>query len=473
MLVYYFITAVVFSGLVFWLKSKLANNILMSLFLLFQVVLTVYAYFNQGEADSVYFSFDALGILLTGVLALLGIATFYHSTLYLKRNTPLASHQGIYCSALILLIMAMTGAYFAGNLALLWIFIETTTLCVSLLIFHSRTKIALEASWKYLFISSVGVAIAFMGILFHSVAAVDTNSNSLDILNLINNATRMNPTWLKISFILVLTGFSIKMNIFPLYAAAIDAKTIAPTPINALMSSALLSVGFVGIFRFYSIIVHTNAVEWAQKAWMLVGIVSIFLAAIQLFRIKRYSRMYAFSSMEHMGLVALAMYAGGVGYYAAILHIILHSLVKSGLFYQLGQSNYLFQSIWIKNSGGYYKINPLGGLAVLLGLVSITAIPPSGLFMSEFLIFKSLFLSKHYLISGVALLFIAVILYIMGRNVLHLLYAERPESYNANPLRPHRHETYSQFILFGLAIYLGYCPPQFFKNLINSAIALL
>jgi len=473
MLVYYFILAIAISGTMMLFKNRILNIGLACLFILVQIAISVVAVSHHEVIDSVYFKFDSLGILLTIVLAFLTPVTFYHSYLYLKRYTPLAGRQSIYWGALVMLIAAMTGAYFAENVALLWVCIEATTLFVTILVFHSRSKTSLEASWKYLFISSIGVAIAFMGILFLTAISVESGPKSLSLADLISNSQTMNPIWLKIAFILVLAGFSIKLSIFPLFAAAIDAKTLAPSPVNALMSSALVNVGFVGIFRFYCIIAQTEAVGWAQNVLMITGIISIFLAAIQLFKVKRFTRMYAFSTMEHMGIVCLALFAGGPGYYAAILHVVLHAFVKSGLFYQLGQSNYIFRSIWIKDSGAYFKINPMGALVVLTGFFSITAIPPSGLFVSEFLIFKALFLKNHIMVAVLALIFLTVIMFEIGRFVFHLLYDEKPAHLDENNLQINRYETISQFLLFGFAIYLGYNPPGFLIELMNSAIAIL
>jgi len=473
MLGYYFILTVVMSGMMILLKNRTFNLVAILLFALVQAGVTVYANLNFDTTDAMFFRYDSLGILLTGVLAALTPITFYHSYLYLKRYSPALSQQSIYWAALIVLIASITGAYFAENVALLWVCVEVTTLCVTVLIFHSRSKTSLEASWKYLFISSVGVAIAFMGILFLTAVSVESGPKSLDFTDLVRNSQSMNSTWLKIAFLLVLAGFSIKLSIFPLFAAAIDAKTIAPSPVNALMSSALINVGFVGIFRFYSIIAQTDAAVWSQNVLMITGIISIFLAAIQLFKVKRFTRMYAFSTMEHMGIVCLALFAGGIGYYAAILHIVLHSFVKSGLFYQLGQSNFLFKSIWVRDSGAYFKINPLGALVVLAGFFSITAIPPSGLFVSEFMIFKALFLEKQILIAIIVLVLLTVIMFQIGGFLFHLLFEKSPEHLDKTTLQINQYETITQFLLLGLAIYLGYSPPGFFVDIINSAIAVI
>ena len=370
-------------------------------------------------------------------------------------------------------ITAMVSAYFTENMALLWVSIEATSLFVSILIFHSRDKNAMEATWKYLFISSVGLAIAFIGILFLSIVASENGVSDLNFSSLLEIAQNMNPIWVKISFILILTGFSVKMSIFPLYAVAIDAKTMAASPVNALMSTALVNVGFIGIFRIFTIIAKTSAFVWAQHILMIVGVVSILITAIQLTRVKRLKRLLAFSSMEHMGLVVIGLAVGGIGFYAAILHLIFHSLIKAGLFYQLGSIRHYFKSIWIKDTGIYFKLNPLGALALILGILSILAIPPSGLFISELMIFKALFFNANYFVAIFVLFLLSVIIYIIAKRTFHLLYADVSNDLLAENIKPNPYETISQFVLFGLVIYLGINPPLFFTDLINAAITVL
>jgi hydrogenase-4 component F len=473
MLIIFFITAIVFSAVIYFLKNKFITGILCGLFLLFQTGLTVYAFLYPDKTDSFYYKFDAIGTILSLVLSILSLATFYHSRIYLKRHQVSSKHESIYYAALIMLITSMMSAYFAENITLLWVSIEATTLFVSLLIFHERSKESLEASWKYLFVSSVGVAVAFMGILFLSAIAGKNGLDNLRISNLIPIAKNMNPIWIKIAFLLMLTGYSAKMGIFPLHTVTVDAHTVAPPPISAFISTTLMNVGFLGIYRIFTIISQTEALHWAQNVLLIAGILSITMSAVQLMRIRHFKRMYAFSSLEHMGIVALGLAVGGIGYYAAILHLVFHSFVKAGLFYQIGQVHSLFKSYLIKDTGGYFKMNPAGGLSVLLGFIFITAIPPSGLFISEFLTFKAMFLSNHLIIGVLVLLLLTVIIYVFGKHTLHLLYSEKPENINVNDTKFNRYETITQFILLGLVVYLGINPPVFFTGLINSAIAVL
>jgi len=472
MLLIFFILSAVLSLIILFAKNNLLTKSLTPIYLISVVFISIYSYLHLNQTDTVYYKFDALGVLLTAVLGILSIPTFYHSYLYLKRNKLTAKQEAVYYSSLMMFITAMISSYFAENIALLWVSIESTTLFISILIYFKRTHDALEATWKYLFVSSVGLAIAFIGILFLSIIASDNGLNNLSFNDLTSLASNMNTTWLKIAFVLMVTGFSVKISVFPLFAVAIDAKTVAASPVNALMSTALVNVGFVGIYRTYSIISKTEILPWAQHILMIIAVVSIFLATIQLTRVKRIKRMYAFSSMEHMGIVLLGLAVGGIGYYAAILHLIFHSLVKAGLFYQIGTIARFTGSIWFKDMGQYFKRNPIGGLAFIFGVISILAIPPSGLFVSELLTFKALFVNGNYLVAFVVLIFLTAIIFLFARNVFHILFNSESTEID-NSIKHNPYESISQFILFGLVVYLGINPPIFFTDLINSAIAIL
>lgn len=469
----FIILSIVISLSIYLVKNASYTKYISSVFLLTVLVIIGYAYLHLEETSSLYFKFDNLGVLLAAVLGILSMATFYHSALYLKRHNFSVTQEAGYYSSLIMLITAMLSAYFSDNIAVLWISIETTTLFVSILIFHERTKEALEAAWKYLFVSSVGVALAFIGILFLSITASSSGITDLSTSHLLSAAQSMDAVWLKMAFLLTLTGFSAKMGIFPLYTVAVDAHTVAPPPISAFISTTLMNVGFLGIFRIFTILAQTEVLQWAQNVLLIAGVISVFMSAIQLLRIKHYKRMFAFSSLEHMGIVALGLGIGGIGYYAAVLHVVFHSFAKAGLFYQIGQVHQFFNSYWIKDVAGYFKKNPIGGLSMILGIVSILAIPPSGLFVSEFLVFKAMFIQGYYYIAVFVLVLLTVIIYSFSKNAFHLLYGETDNIVDQIVIRTNPYETISQFILFGLVIYLGVNPPLFFTDLIHNALAIL
>lgn len=472
MLLIFFILSAILSLLVFLVKNNILTKVLTAIYLVSLIGMSIYSFLHLNETDTVYYTFDALGVLLALVLSILSVATFYHSFLYLKRNNFSAKNEAVYYASLMMFITAMISSYFAENVALLWVSVESTTLFISILVYIKRTNDALEATWKYLFISSVGLAIAFIGILFLSIIASNNGLNNLNFSNLSSLASNMNTAWLKIAFVLMITGFSVKISVFPLFAVSIDAKTIAASPVNALMSTALINVGFVGIYRTFIIISKSAILPWAQNILMIIAVVSIFLATIQLTRVKRLKRMYAFSSMEHMGIVLLGMAVGGIGYYAAILHLVFHSFVKAGLFYQIAAIARYSKSVWIKDMGMYFKKNPAGSIAFILGIILILAIPPSGMFVSELITFKAMFIHGNYFIAIAVLAFLTIIIFLFARNAFHILFNDENIKLDNN-IKPNPYESISQFILFGLVIYLGINPPLFFTDLINSAIAIL
>ena len=472
-MVIYFLVAFACGGGILLLRNKLVTLVLRCAFLLNQLGITVFAFLHPGAEDALYFSFDSIGIILATVLTILSTATFYHSYLYLNRHPTSVKNESIYYASLILLITAMTGAYFTNHMGVLWAWLEATTLSVSVLIYHDRTATSLEATWKYVFICSIGISIAFIGILFLSIVATKGGLTDLYLPGLMAAAKDMDTTWLKIAFILLFTGFSAKLGIFPLYTVCVDAHTASPPPISAFISTSLMSVGFLGIFRMYSIIAQTDAHQWANRILMISGVISIAISAMQLLRVKHFKRMFAFSSLEQMGIVAIALSAGGIGYYAAILHIVLHSFAKASLFYQIGQVDSIYHSYWIKDSGGYMKINPLGGIVLLLLFIMITAIPPSGLFVSELMVFKALFTGHYYFVSILVLFLLSVIIYVLGRNFMQLLYSTDYEVGGTDAATVYKPETFSQFILIALLIYLAFWPPAFFTKLINSAVVML
>jgi len=473
MMTIYFISSIAITGLVLALRNRRANRLLGAVFLALQLGITWYAFQHKDTLDSTFFNFDSLGILLSLVLSVLSATTLYHSHLYLQRHEVSLQNESIYYAALILLIGSMTGAYFSNHVGVLWFWLEATTLCVSVLIYHERSAIAIEAAWKYIFICSIGISFAFMGILFLSAVAYAGGLTELHLNELVASAKGMNITWLKIAFLLVFTGFSAKWGLFPLHTVCVDAHTGAPPPISAFISTTLMNVGFLGVFRIYTIVAQTNALPWANRVLMICGITSIALSAIQLLRVKHFKRMFAFSSLEQMGIVALGLAAGGIGYYAAILHIVLHSFAKAGLFYHIGQVDSIYHTYWIKETGGYMKVNPLGALVVLMMVIMITAMPPSGLFVSEFMVFKALFGGSHFLIGILALILMSFIIFVFVRNFSQLLYSNKDTSPISKVVSINRAETFSQFLLIAIILYLALTPPLFFTDLINSAVAKL
>jgi hydrogenase-4 component F len=234
-----------------------------------------------------------------------------------------------------------------------------------------------------------------------------------------------------------------------------------------------MNLGFTGIFRFYCVIALTPLANWANLIIFIAAVISIFVATVYMTKVINIKRMLAYSGIEHMGIVMLGIAAGGVGYYAAILHIVLHTFVKSSIFFQYNQLYRTFQSKSITHVGNYFKYNPAGALVLLAGFISATAMPPSGLFVSEFLIFRSLFEANKILLLVVVLLLLTIVIWAFGKNILKILFL--PVAGFDETTVPHINpwESLSQYILLAAAVWLGLNPPLVFVQLIQDAVKIL
>jgi hydrogenase-4 component F len=341
-----------------------------------------------------------------------------------------------------------------------------------MLIYHERTHLSLEATWKYVFICSIGITFAFVGIVFLSKALQEAKSVNLSFTDIPGHLQNVNTFWLKLAFIFMLVGFSTKMGLFPMHTIEVDANTVAPPPISAFISTARLNVGFIAIFRTYSLMAHTSILPWMNHILLWSGFLSVFVSAVYILSVNHLKRMFAYSSLEHMGLVALGIASGGIGYFAAILHMVLHSFVKASVFYQVDQIYRVFNTFIITKTGNYFNKNLPGALVMLLIFISVTAMPPSGMFVSEFLIFKSMFESRNMLVFILVLLLLTMIMWALGKNIFAMLFLPQNEP-TGKFVKINPWESATQFVLLGAAIYLGLNPPAVFVQLINDAIILL
>jgi len=461
-------------GLAFYfVRNHLVNVILAWLFCILQGTLAVYEYTNPNMTQLVYFTPDALAVIFLGVISIISIPVFYHSFVYFSKHPYKPREMGMYYAATVILIASISAAYLSNHMGITWVFVELTTLSASALIYHRRNKLTLEGTWKYIFICSISITLVFIGVLFATVAVQQQGINDLFYSNLSQHASTLNVFWMKLAFLFIFTGFTAKAGLVPMYTAGIDAKDKAPYPAAAILASVLMNVGFIGIFRFYEITSHTSIYGWTNKIVLISAILSVFVATVYMLRVKNIKRMMAYSGVEHMGLVMLGIAAGGIGYYAAILHLILHSFAKPALFFQFGQIYRTYGSKSVYDIGHYFRYNITGALVLLFAYFIVTAMPPSGMFVSEFLIFKSLFVSGKLWVLILVMILLTVIIWAFGKNVFKMLFI-KPVDFDDTQLEsiPFS-ESVSQIILLGLVIYVGLNPPEALVNLIHSAISTL
>ncbi len=470
MIIYYFILSILLSTSILLIHNKKITILLTVLFLMNQLALTVWVDTNIGITEYNYFTFDALGALFLTLLTIVASASFYHGLKYFRNRI---THRFFYYhAAFIILITTITGAYLANDATFVWVLIEATTLAASVLIYHEKTSHALEATWKYIFLCSIGIAFAYVGILFISIS--DKGLADLSFASIANLAIHANPLYLKIAFVFILIGYSTKMELFPMHTVGIDANSVSPTPIAALISTGLVNLGFLSIFRVYIAFSHSPIFEWMNHILILSGVLSLIVAAGYMLKAKHNKRMLAYSTLENMGLVAIAIGIGGAGYYAAILLIILHTLTKSSLFFQMGQVSRLLHTFKLDECGEYMKRNPVGGGVLLVGLFVILAIPPSGLFIPEILIFKTMVKSEYWLLMAIVSLMLCFVIYAMSIRFMHILFS-KPRIDEDSPLvvKVSPWESVSQYLFLLMVIFICFYQPDFLNSIINQCIAIL
>lgn len=469
MLAIYYISALVIAVIMLTVRKLALTRLLMLLFILIQWVFNGYVLLHSGETDLTYFSYDAEGVLFLGLLTLISTAVVIQGFPYF--TDPANKRFSYYYAALTGLIAFITGAYLANEITLVWILVEATTLSASVLIYSERTIHALEATWKYIFICSSGIALAYMGILFVSLSMKGTGMHGLSFAGLTSVAEKLDPVYLKIAFLFVITGYSTKMELFPMHTVGIDANSVALPPVGALISTGLVNLGFLSIFRIYKALSGSPIFGWMNHVLIMAGVLSVLVAAGYMLKAKHTKRMLAYSTLENMGLVAISIGIGGAGYYAAFLLLVLHTLTKSSLFFQVGQMGRVLGTYKLDDSGLYLRLFPTGAIALLIGMLAILAIPPSGLFVSEYMILASLVSGKNWLVLVLILVLLCCVIYALSTRVLHLLFSNpRGNAPVPAPETVGRWETVSQFILLLIVVGACFYQPPFLKDIIDQII---
>jgi hydrogenase-4 component F len=293
------------------------------------------------------------------------------------------------------LMFAMNLALVANNIGLMWVAIELATLTTVLMVGIYRTHEALEAAWKYFILGSVGIALALFGTILVYMAALPVVGEGLDAMIwtvLIEHAGGFDPSLLNVAFVFLLLGYGTKVGLAPLHAWLPDAHAEGPTPISAVLSGLLLNVALYALLRFKLLLAANPGALAPGPLMVILGLVSLIFAAFMLYRRRDIKRMFAYSSIEHMGIITFAFGIGGpLANFAGLLHMTMHSLTKSAIFFAVGHIAQVKGTQKIADMGGLTETHPVLGWGLVLGVVAIAGLPPLGIFMSEFLIVSSTF----------------------------------------------------------------------------------
>lgn len=402
-----------------------------------------------------YFIFDSLNIIFLAVLILVTTGVVIYQG---KRNFK-------YNLMFFLFFISMVGAILSNHLGLTWVFVEATTLTSAYLIYQNKTENALEATWKYVFLCSIGISLAFVGIILLLIGS--NTVNSLFYNNLYANATVIEPFWLKLSYAFILVGFGTKVGLAPVHFWLPDAHAEAPSPVSAMLSATLLNSAFIVILRYTRLMELAGLSDYAKILLLTMGFLSVFITAVYVFKIGNYKRMLAYSSIENMGIIAIGIASGGVGVFAAIFHLIVHSFIKSSFFMTAGNILHIFKTREVICVQGLVETEPkTGWLWVCCGLF-ILGIPPSPMFFSKFLIIKQLFINKHFVLAGLFLFLITVVAYGILRAVVKMSFSPK---ITKKRIKMSIRNYFPQIALLLAVLILGFYIPNWLYHLIEEAI---
>jgi hydrogenase-4 component F len=321
-----------------------------------------------------------------------------------------------------LLMLAMNVALVSNNIGLMWVAVEVATLTTVMMVGIYRTNAALEAAWKYFILGSVGIALALFGTILVYLAAQEHLGQGIVAMAwdvLVEGAPELDPALLNLAFVFLLLGYGTKVGLAPLHAWLPDAHAEGPTPISAVLSGLLLNVALFALLRFKLIVAGNPEVISPGPLMIALGLLSLVFAGFMIFRRRDIKRMFAYSSIEHMGIITLAFGLGGpLANFAGLLHMAMHSLTKSGIFFGVGYISQLEGTQRVADIRGLTRSAPLLGWLLVAAVAAIAGMPPFGVFTAEFLLVTSTFARSPWLaillVAGILIAFSALMLRLQG-----------------------------------------------------------
>ena len=366
---------------------------------------------TERPQPSPYVLVDDLNVVFIVLNTFIGFTTSIFSASYIAHElqsgqlTP--AYLRFYHAMYQIMLFGMNLAFVSNNIGLIWVAVEIATLSTVLIVGIYRTHAALEAAWKYFILGSVGIALALFGTILVYMAARPVLGEGQDAMVwtlLIQRASGFDPALLNVAFIFLVLGYGTKVGLAPLHAWLPDAHAEGPTPISAVLSGLLLNVALYALLRFKILLAANPAAIAPGPLLLTMGLVSVVFAAFMLSRWLAIMRLFAYSSIEHMGIIVFAFGMGGpLANFAGLLHMVMHSLTKSAIFYAVGHITQIKGTQRISRIRGLTASHPALGWGLVIGVVAIAGLPPLGIFMSEFLVLSSTFVRQPLLAIVLAL----------------------------------------------------------------------
>jgi hydrogenase-4 component F len=416
-----------------------------------------------------WLTLDALGRVFLGYLSVLFCLVSFYAPGYLALRSD--RDNRVLCANLFASLAMMTLVTVAHHLGLLWVAMEMTTLVTAPAIYFNHNARSLEATWKYLLIGSVGIALALLGTFFLAYSSLKAGLESTLLFDqLIEAAPSLSPPWLHAAFVLLFIGYGTKMGLAPMHTWKPDAYGEAPGIVGTLLAAGVTSGAFLAVVRVYQICRAGAEADFAREIMIFMGLLSMATAAVFMVRQRDFKRMLAYSSVEHMGILVLGVGIGGNAIYGALLHLINNGLTKGVLFLSAGNIHRAYHSKLTDDVHGALECVPWSGWLFLAGFLAITGAPPFGPFVSEFTIVSAAVCSGQFIVAAIFLLLLGVVFIGMGSTVLAVVQGKPPEPGEPRDYRESVATVAPVLLFLMLVLLLGlYIPPPLDKLLRDAA----
>lgn len=415
---------------------------------------------------------DPPGRIILLVVSTLFVLCSFYAVGYLKLRQERSNR--VFCACLLAFLGIMTLVTWSHHLGLMWVGMEATTLVTAPLIYFNRTQRSIEATWKYLLVGSVGIALALLGTFFLAYASLHAGLKSTLLFeDLLRNAPQLSKPWLHAAFVLLLVGYGTKMGLAPMHTWKPDAYGEAPGVIGAIFAGGVTSCAFLALLRVYHVCSAAGENVYTSRLLLFMGLFSMAVAGLFMVGQRDFKRMLAYSSVEHMGILVLGLGIGGPALYGTLLHIVTNGVTKGVLFLSAGNIHRAYGSKSIDTVRGAMRRLPLSGTLFLAGFLAITGSPPFGPFISEFAILNGAFDAGRFVIAGLFLFLLLVVFIGMGTTVLHVVQGRAPAEVRETPYRDGILTGTPVLILMALVLLLGLYIPPSLTGMLHEAVAFL
>jgi hydrogenase-4 component F len=415
---------------------------------------------------------DPPGRIVLLVVSTLFLLCSFYAVGYLQYRQERSNR--VFCACLLTFLGVMSLVTWSQHLGLMWVAIEATTLVTAPLIYFNHTERSLEATWKYLLVGSVGIALALLGTFFLAYASLHQGlPSTLTFDDLLQQAPKLSKPWLHAAFVLLLVGYGTKMGLAPMHTWKPDAYGEAPGVVGAIFAGGVTSGAFLAVLRIYHICDAAGESAFTSRLLLPIGLFSMAVAGLFMVGQRDFKRMLAYSSVEHMGILVLGLGIGRSALFGTLLHVVTNGLAKGVLFLSAGNIHRAYASKSTDDVSGAMWRLPLSGSLFLLGFLAITGSPPFGPFRSEFAILNGAFADGRFVSGGLFLLFLLIVFIGMGATVLQVVQGRPPADVRDTAYRDGWLTVAPVVILLAMVLLLGLYIPAPLGALLADAVRFL